>query len=63
MSEERFFKLKDVQDKFGVSRSTVWRWHNERGLRVVRVGGITRVRASDLAEFEERHLTGKPETN
>jgi excisionase family DNA binding protein len=56
MNEERFFKLKDVQNRFGVSRSTVWRWHAERGLRVVSVGGVTRIRESDLQTFVERHL-------
>ena len=56
MSEERFLKLKDVQCRFGVSRSTVWRWHAERGLRVVSVGGVTRIRESDLQAFVERHL-------
>jgi excisionase family DNA binding protein len=56
MSEERFLKLKDVQDRFAVSRATVWRWHAERGLRVLCVGGVTRIRESDLREFIERHL-------
>ena len=56
MSEERFLKLKDVQDRFAVSRSTVWRWVAERGLRVVCVGGVTRIRESDLLAFVERHL-------
>ena len=56
MSEEHFWKLKDVQNRFGVSRSTVWRWHAERGLRVVSVGGVTRIRESDLQAFVERHL-------
>ena len=57
---DRFFKLKDVQDRFGVSRSTVWRWHTERGLKVVCVGSVTRVRESDLNEFVERHLKQAP---
>ena len=63
MSEERFLKLKDVQSKFGVSRSTVWRWHAERGLRVVSVGGVTRIRESDLTVFVERHLSVAPVAN
>ena len=63
MSEERFLKLKDVQDRLAVSRSTVWRWHAERGLRMVSVGGVTRIRESDLAEFVERHLSGVPVAN
>jgi excisionase family DNA binding protein len=58
MSEERFLKLKDVQERFGVSRATVWRWHSERGLKVVCVGGVTRVRESDLQAFVEKHLKG-----
>jgi excisionase family DNA binding protein len=57
MSEDRFLKLKEVQDRFGVSRATVWRWHAERGLRLVSVGGVKRVRESDLQQFVERHLT------
>lgn len=53
---EKFLRLKDVQNRFGVSRATVWRWHAERGLPVVCVGGVTRVRESDLQVFVERHL-------
>jgi excisionase family DNA binding protein len=56
INEERFLKLKDVQDRFAVSRATVWRWQAERGLRVVCVGGVTRIRESDLQEFIEKHL-------
>ncbi len=63
MSEDRFLKLKDAQDRFAVSRSTVWRWHAERGLRVVCVGGVTRVRESDLQAFIERHLKTAADAN
>lgn len=63
MSEpEKFLRLRDVQTMFAVSRATVWRWHAERGLRVVSVGGITRVRECDLNEFVERHLKATPAT-
>jgi excisionase family DNA binding protein len=40
-----------------VSRSTVWRWTAENGLKVVRVGNVTRVRESDLQAFLKRHET------
>ena len=60
---ERFLKLKEVQDRLGVSRSTVWRWHTERGLRVVVVGAVTRIRESDLMDFLNRHLKGEPRSN
>jgi excisionase family DNA binding protein len=56
MSEKCFLKLKEVQDRLGVSRSTVWRWHAERGLRVVTIGSVTRIRESDLMEFLNRHV-------
>ena len=58
----KVFRLKDVQTMFGVSRATVWRWHAERGLRVISVGGITRVRECDLNEFVERHLKASSAT-
>jgi excisionase family DNA binding protein len=55
MNQDRFLKLKEVQEMIGVSRSTVWRWHAERGLRVVTIGGVTRIRESDLQAFLSRH--------
>ena len=54
---ERFLKLADVQTMVGVSRSTVWRWQAEHGLKVVRVGDVVRVRESDLQAFLRRHET------
>jgi excisionase family DNA binding protein len=59
-ANDRFLKLKDVQDLLGVSRSTLWRWQAEHGLKVIRVGGVVRVRESDLQKFLERHA--KPGT-
>ena len=46
----------------GVSRSTVWRWTAEQGLKVVRVGNVTRIRESDLEAFLKRHVEGEPQT-
>ena len=54
---ERFLKISDVQAMLGVSRSTVWRWTAENGLKVVRVGNVTRIRESDLQAFLRRHET------
>lgn len=39
----------------GVSRTTIWRWQAERGLKVVTIGGVTRIRESDLQTFLKRH--------
>jgi excisionase family DNA binding protein len=38
-----------------VSRATVWRWAAEQGLKVVRVGNVTRIRESDLQTFLKCH--------
>jgi len=54
---ERFLKLKEVQQMFSVSRSTVWRWQAEHGLKVVRIGDVVRVKESDLRAFLSRHET------
>lgn len=52
---EQFLKLSEVQAMLAVSRSTLWRWIAEKGLKVVRVGHVTRIRESDLQAFLERH--------
>ena len=64
MNDVKFLKLSDLQTMFGVSRSTVWRWQAQHGLRVITVGGVKRIREADLNEFLERHMEGaKPEAN
>jgi excisionase family DNA binding protein len=57
---ERFYTFSELQVMFGVSRQTIWRWHAERGLKVVRVGKVTRVAEHDLQEFLNRHAGHKP---
>lgn len=47
--------LVQVQERCGVSRSTVWRMINEHGLKVVRWAGMIRVKESDLAAWVEKH--------
>ena len=56
-ANDRFLRLKDVQDLLHVSRSTLWRWQAEHGLKVVHVGSVTRIRESDLEVFLKRHET------
>jgi excisionase family DNA binding protein len=59
-TSDHYLKLREVQDLFGVSRSTVWRWQAEHGLKVVRVGDVVRVRESDLQQFLKRHESNPP---
>lgn len=39
----------------GISRTTLWRWQVEHGLKVLTIGGVTRVRESELQSFLQRH--------
>jgi len=48
---EEFYTLGEVINILKVSRTTLWRWRNERGLRMVRIHGVVRVRKSDLDSF------------
>jgi excisionase family DNA binding protein len=48
---EEFYTLGEVIKILKVSRTTLWRWRNERGLRMVRIHGVVRVRKSDLNSF------------
>jgi len=56
-ASDRFLTLKEVQDRLCVSRSTIWRWQAEQGLKVVRVGNVVRVRERELEAFLNRHET------
>ena len=56
MSEsDRFLTLAEVRKMLNVSRATLWRWQAERGLKVVTIGGVTRIRESVLEAFIQRH--------
>ena len=54
---DQFLTLQEVRAMLSVSRATLWRWQAEHGLKVVRVGGVVRVRDSDLQTFLKRHET------
>jgi len=47
---EEWLTLVQVTAIAKVSRTTVWRWC-KHGLRAFRIGGIVRVRRTDLDEF------------
>lgn len=51
MTQDRYLTLAEVREMFKVSRSTLWRWTSERGLRTTKIGGVSRIRESDLQRF------------
>ncbi len=57
IAAEQFLTIQDVCNRLNVSRTTVWRLMHEHGLRVIRVGGIRRIREHDLVVWLERHCT------
>lgn len=58
---ERLFTLAQIQAAGGFSRSTLYRLRHGGGLRVVTVGGVTRVRESDWQRFLDRWATATTE--
>ena len=53
---EPSYTLLEVMALQRISRTTLWRWRNEHGLRVVCIKGIKRIRKTDLAGFLDDHL-------
>jgi excisionase family DNA binding protein len=41
-----------------ISRMTIWRWRNERGLPFTKVGAVVRIRSTVLQKFLEQHKSG-----
>ena len=58
MSPDRFLTLSEVRATLKVSHSTLWRWTAEHGLKVSRVGGVVRIRESDLQAFLKQYESG-----
>ena len=59
-SSAEWLTLVDVQRMFQVSRSTVYRWTNEDGMPVRRVGGVVRLPADKVREWAEKHSITMP---
>jgi len=53
-SKDEFHKITDVAKRFGVTRCTIWNWATKRGLKMIRIGGVKRIRESDLQAFIAR---------
>ena len=61
-TSEVLLKLAQVRERLQCSRSSVWRAINDRGLPVVRVGGLVRVRERDLEAWVAKYTKHSGET-
>jgi len=57
-TEKRSLTIQDVCQREQVSRVTVWRWLNERGLKAMRVGRVVRISEEELERWKQKHSTG-----
>lgn len=56
--EDKWLTPAEAAQYANISRMTVWRWRNERGLAFTKVGGVVRIRRSELQKFLEQHMSG-----
>ena len=40
-----------------ICRTTLWHWTHDRGLKIVKIGNMARIRESDLQKFLAKHET------
>jgi len=52
---EPVLTINDICELHKVSRTTVWRWMREKGLKVRKNGGVVRVKGSDFNDFLRRN--------
>jgi excisionase family DNA binding protein len=48
---EVYLKLSAVRNMLGISRTTLWRLRRCDGLRTIKIGGLVRIRKTDLDRF------------
>jgi len=53
-AQDEWLTLAEVAQTLKVSRTTIWRCRRE-GLKVMRLGGLVRVRRSEFNAYLERH--------
>lgn len=50
---ERYLTTDETANMLGVDRSTLWRWNRDNYLNVIKVGGKSRYRLSDVTKLME----------
>jgi excisionase family DNA binding protein len=56
--EDRWLTRGEAAVYANVSRMTIWRWCNERGLAFTKVGSVVRIRSAVLRKFMEQRDSG-----
>jgi excisionase family DNA binding protein len=57
---EQYYTVKEVAERFKVSRQSVYDWISEGRLRAVKVGNRTRIPQSALEAFVQQIEPGEP---
>jgi excisionase family DNA binding protein len=57
LKPKELLTVRDCLEELGIDRTTFWDWRTKRGLRSIHVGGVLRIRRSDLEAFLTRHTT------
>jgi excisionase family DNA binding protein len=57
-SEDNWMTPAEAAEYANVSRMTIWRWRNELGMNFAKIGGVVRIRRSELQNFLEKHMQG-----
>lgn len=52
-----FYRCEQVAERYGVKISTVWSWIREQKLPAIKLGGVYRIKGSDLEAFEKQNRT------
>lgn len=51
MAVEKYYSVKEVAEKLGVTQQSVRNWYTAGKLTIVRAGRVVRIRPSDLRKF------------
>jgi len=54
---EKFYTCEEVAERYGLQLSTIWAWIREQKLPAIKLGGVYRIKESDLEEFEKQNAT------
>lgn len=57
-ADDKWLTLGEAAEYANVHKMTIWRWRNEEGMNSAKIGGVVRIRRSELQGFLEKHMQG-----